>query len=98
MARAKSGKALGRRFAGAGCGARNGGACARADRLWGRLVWHAWRTLRRLLVLLDLHVEEVADRFVVNAAHHVFEQDERFLFKLDEGIFLTVASEPDSFF
>src|SRR5580698_6927681 len=80
-------EALRRRFAGAGCGAGDGGARALTDRLWRR--WRLTRpTLRGLFVLLDLNVEKIANRFVVDARHHVFEQDERFFFKLDERIFL----------
>src|SRR5260370_32007531 len=34
------------------------------------------RTRRRLLALLHLNVEEIADRFVIDARHHVFEERE----------------------
>ena len=52
----------------------------------------------RLFVLLDLNVEEIADGFVVDTRHHVFEENEGFFFELDEGIFLAVAAEADTFF
>ena len=52
----------------------------------------------RALGLLDLDVEEVADRFVVDARHHVFEEDESFLLELDDRIFLRVAAKADAFF
>src|SRR5215469_9548619 len=53
------------------------------------------RLLRRRFTLLDLHVEEVAHRFVVDARHHVFEQDKGFLLEFDKWILLAVATKPD---
>ena len=61
-------------------------------RLGRRLHFVGWS-----LGLLNLDVEEVADRFVVDARHHVFEENERFLLELDERIFLRVAAEADAF-
>src|SRR6266446_1572499 len=75
---------------GAGCG--SGCALRRGPRRLGP------SGLRRLLALLHLNVEEIADRFVVDARHHVFEEDKRFLLELDDGIFLRVAAEPDALF
>src|SRR4029077_19519887 len=49
------------------------------------------------LRLLHLYVEEVANRFVVDAGHHVFEEHEGFFFELDERIFLAVAAQADAF-
>src|ERR1700735_100069 len=69
--------------------------------------WSAGATLRFgrglhvvgiLTGLLNDDVEEIADRFVVDARHHVFEQDERFFFELDDRVFLSVAAEADAFF
>src|SRR5205814_790839 len=54
--------------------------------------------LGRLLALLHLNVKEIADRFVVNARHHVFAKDERLLLELDDGIFLRVAAQADTLF
>src|SRR6516162_4514896 len=54
------------------------------------------RLLRRRFTLLDLHVEEVAHRFVIDARHHVFEQDEGFLLEFDKWILLAVATKPDA--
>src|SRR5580658_7802194 len=94
------GQALRRRFTGAGCGAGHGCACALTN--WRRRRWLlarcTGRALRGLFVLLDLNVEEIADGFVVDARHHVFEHDEGFFFELDERILLTVAAEADAFF
>src|SRR5277367_1460467 len=95
----ESGKALRRWFAGAGCSAGDGGSGTLTDwRRWRRLVRSARSTLGGLLVLLDLNVEQIADGFVIDARHHIFEQDEGFFFELDEGIFLAVAAETDAFF
>src|ERR1700674_15641 len=58
-----------------------------------RLLWR-WR----LLTLLNLDVVEITDRFVVNARHHVFEKDERFLLEFNKRIFLPVAAQPDALF
>src|SRR5580700_6371994 len=74
-------QALRRRFAGAGCGAGDRGVRTRAH--WLRRRWRLPRPTLRLLVLLDLNVEQIADGFVVDARHHVFEQDECFFFELD---------------
>src|SRR5437660_6886576 len=54
--------------------------------------------LRRLLALLHLNVDEIADRFVVDARHHVFEKDKRFLLELDNGMFLRVAAQAGALF
>ena len=51
-----------------------------------------------LLRLLNDDVEEIANRLVVDAPHHVFEHDECFFFELDDRIFLRVAAEADAFF
>src|SRR6267154_139694 len=48
--------------------------------------------------LLHLDVEEIADGFVVDAGHHVFEEDEGFFLEFDQGIFLAVAAQADAFF
>src|SRR5580704_8445890 len=93
------GQALRGRFAGAGGGSTgNGGVGARARRLLrpSRLGGRSRPALRRLLVLLDLNVEEITDGFVVYARHHVFEENEGFFFKFDERIFLAVAAKADA--
>src|SRR5580692_10998261 len=93
------GEALRRRFAGAGCGAGDGSTGARAYRLRrGRLVRRAGSAPRGLFVLLAPNVEEIADRFVVDARHHVFKQDKGLFLEFDERIFLAVAAEADAFF
>jgi hypothetical protein len=91
----KGGEALWRRFAGAGgCACYGGGAAAGALTRWllrarwgsvlrRRLAGCSWASLRGLVALLDLNVEEVADGFVVDASHHVFEEDEGFFFEFD---------------
>src|SRR5260370_31165406 len=77
-------------------------ACS--DRISARTGWLGRRrrlrgTLRRrLLALLHLNVEEIADRFVIDARHHVFEQRESLFLELDDGIFLRVAAQPDALF
>ena len=43
-------------------------------------------------------MEEITDRFVVDARHHVFEQHKRFFFELDERILLPVSAQPDALF
>src|SRR5437879_6442497 len=53
---------------------------------------------RRLLALLHLNVEEIANRFIVDARHHVFEERERFFLELDNGIFLRVAAKSNTLF
>src|SRR5712692_2832029 len=50
------------------------------------------------LRLLHLDVEEIADGFVVDAGHHVFEEHEGFFLEFDQGIFLAVAAQADAFF
>ena len=50
------------------------------------------------LPLLNLYVIEIAHRFVVDARHHIFKQNERFLLELNQRIFLTVTAQPNSFF
>src|SRR5438552_3685271 len=60
------------------------------ERLTGALWW--------ALVPLHLNVEEVADRLIVDARHHIFKQCEGFLLELDERILLPVAAQADAFF
>src|SRR5580704_4725476 len=82
-------------FAGARSGAGRGGARARL--LLRR--WSLGRASRaRLLALLHLNMEEVAHRLVVDARHHVFKKNERFLFEFDERIFLPVAAQANALF
>ena len=45
-----------------------------------------------------LNQEKIADRFRVDAPHHVFEQREGFLFEFDQRIFLSVTAQADAFF
>ena len=75
-------------FAGAGCSARSGGVSANRLQRTRRL---GPGLSLRLFALLHLDVKQVANRFVVDARHHVFEQDKGFLLELDERIFLPVA-------
>src|SRR6266404_1299456 len=73
------------------------GISARTRRLLRRRsLWRASR--RRLLTLLNLDVVEITHSFVVNARHHVFEKDERFLLKFNERIFLPVAAQANALF
>src|SRR2546425_1098723 len=53
---------------------------------------------RRLLALLNLNVEEIADRFVVDARHHVFEKYKGLFLEFDQRIFLPIATQPDALF
>src|SRR5258707_7640493 len=77
-------------------------ACS--DRISARTGWLGRRrrlrgTLRRrLLALLHLNVEEIADRFVIDARHHVFEQPESLFLELDDRIFLRVPAKSNAFF
>src|SRR6266478_3812717 len=74
------------------CDGRSGALRRRARRFLLRLS-PTWR----LLALLHLNVEEIANRFIVDARHHVFEERERFFLELDNGIFLRVAAKADAF-
>src|SRR5579863_4755786 len=91
---------LRRRFAGASGGAGNGNLRSAGARRSGsalglrpdlHFVWMLFR-------LLNLNVKEVADGFVVDARHHVFEEDEGFFFEFDDGVFLSVAAETNALF
>src|SRR5260370_25071284 len=53
---------------------------------------------RRLLALLHLNMKKIADRFVIDARHHVFKQRERFFLELDDRIFLRVPAKSNAFF
>src|SRR5580658_11235635 len=44
-----------------------------------------------------LHEEEEANRFGVDAVHHLFEKGERFLLELDERILLPISAKADAF-
>jgi hypothetical protein len=77
---------------GAGDSGLGAGLLLETRRFWARLRCLCW-----LLALLNLDVVEVADGFVVDARHHVFEEDEGFFLELDERIFLAVAAETDAF-
>src|SRR5216684_1826500 len=57
------------------------------------------RWLRRRMAekALHLHVIEITNGFVIDARHHIFKQNERFLLELDQRIFLSVAAEADAF-
>src|SRR3989441_1035645 len=83
-------------LAGARGGAGHGGSGAR--RLMTRRLRPGLSRMRRLLALLNLNVEEVAHRFVVDARHHVLEEHERFLLELHQRVFLRVAAQPDALF
>src|SRR5437016_11243028 len=75
-----------------------GGDSVRARTRWQRRRRGLLRALRRrLLTLLYLNVKEIADRFVIDARHHVFKQCESLFLKLDDGIFLRVAPQADAF-
>src|SRR5258705_321667 len=80
------GKTLRLAFAGTRGGAGYGGL--RASRTWGRAST-AGRLRPELhivgmaLRLLHLNVEEVANRFVVDTSHHVFEEHEGFFLEFD---------------
>src|SRR6266446_1505624 len=84
------------RLAGACGGAGDGRICTWAHRLRRRRGL-ACPLRGRLLALLHLDVEEIANRFVVDARHHVFEKDEGFFLEFDERIFLPVAAKADAF-
>src|SRR5260370_16167236 len=77
--------------------------CRCASHSRGSALWRRARRLllrlsrTRLLALLHLNVEQIANRFIVNARHHVFEERERFFLELDDGIFLRVATQADAF-
>ena len=60
--------------------------------------WLPCAFLLRLLALLHLDVEEIANGFVIDARHHVFKEDERFFLKFDKRIFLAVAAEANALF
>src|SRR5713226_7577716 len=82
-------------------GARSGGTRSDGISAWTRWPWRRRRrrTLRRrLLALLHLNVKEIADRFVIDARHHVFKQRERFFLELDDGVFLRIAAQADALF
>src|SRR5467141_4330916 len=83
-------------------GARSGSAGGDGISTRARWRWRSRRlrrTLRsRLLPLLHLNVKEIANRFVIDARHHVFEQREGLFFELDDGIFLRVAAQADALF
>src|SRR5277367_3469074 len=83
-------------LAGARGGASDGGLRAllrRTRRRWPRL-----GSLRRRLALLHLNMKQIANGFVVDARHHVFKKDERFLLEFNDGIFLRVAAQAYALF
>src|SRR5208282_2361930 len=44
-----------------------------------------------------LHEEEEANRFGVDAVHHLFEKGERFLLELDQRVLLSISAKADAF-
>src|SRR6266581_990451 len=48
--------------------------------------------------LLHLNMEEITDRFVIDARYHVFEKRESLFLELDDGIFLRVTPQADALF